>query len=86
MIEVTKLTGERVFVNADLIETVEPHPDTVMILSNGKHFIVRERAEEIVARIVEYQRSVRSGWSAAKEARGKAHPAGDAGQDRGAHG
>ena len=81
MIEVTKLTGERVFVNADHIETVEPHPDTVMVLNNGKHFIVKEKAEEIVARIVEYQRSVRSGWSAAQAARGKAGSTGGAGQD-----
>lgn len=81
MIEVTKLSGERVFVNADHIETVEPHPDTVMVLSNGRHFIVREKAEEIVARIVEYQRTVRSGWSAAQGARGKAGSTGGAGQD-----
>ncbi|HLP41704.1 MAG TPA: flagellar FlbD family protein [Fibrobacteria bacterium] len=61
MIEVTKLNGETVFVNADHIETVESQPDTVIILAGGKHFLVREEVEEVVRRIVDYQRRVRSG-------------------------
>jgi flagellar protein FlbD len=60
MIEVTKLNGERVFVNADHIEIVEAQPDTVLVLANGKHIIVREKVEEVVRRAVEYQREVRS--------------------------
>jgi flagellar protein FlbD len=60
MIEVTKLNGERIFVNADHIEIVEAQPDTVLVLENGKHIIVREEVEEVVRRAVEYQRAVRA--------------------------
>lgn len=69
MIEVTKMSGERVFVNADHIETVEAQPDTVLVLSNGKHILVREKPGEVVARIVAYQQLVRSGLRALKPAR-----------------
>lgn len=65
MIEVTKLGGGRLIVNADHIECVEAQPDTVLVLTNGKHILVREEVGEIVRRVVEYQRMVRSGLSAA---------------------
>lgn len=65
MIEVTKMSGERVFVNADHIETVEAQPDTVLVLQNGKHILVREKADEVVRRVVAYQQTVRSGLRAA---------------------
>jgi flagellar protein FlbD len=66
MIEATKLGGGRVYVNADHIEAIESQPETVLVLQNGKHIIVRESVEEIVARVVEYQRLVRSGPSSAR--------------------
>lgn len=61
MIEVTKLTGEKIVVNADHIESVEAHPDTTLLLTNGKRFVVSESVQEIVRRAVEYQRLARSG-------------------------
>ena len=36
---------ERSFVNADHIETVEGNPDTIIVLTNGRHIIVREGTE-----------------------------------------
>jgi flagellar protein FlbD len=60
MIEVTTLNGTRVYVNADHIESVEAQPDTVLVLANGKHILVREEVDEVVRRAVEYQRHVRS--------------------------
>lgn len=65
MIEVTKMSGERVFVNADHIESVEAQPDTVLVLTNGKHILVREAVGEVIGRILAYQQLVRSGLSAA---------------------
>lgn len=63
MIEATKLGGGRVFVNADHIEAIESQPETVLVLQNGKHIIVRESVADIVARVLEYQRLVRTGPS-----------------------
>jgi flagellar protein FlbD len=40
------------------VETVEATPDTVIVLSNGHRYIVRESAEEVVARILSYRRLV----------------------------
>ena len=42
MIEVTRLNGTTVLINSDLIETVEETPDTVISLTTGKKFIVKE--------------------------------------------
>jgi flagellar protein FlbD len=61
MIEVTRLGGERFFVNADHIESVEGQSDTNLILNNGKRLIVRESIAEVVHKVMEYQRLIRSG-------------------------
>ncbi len=61
MIEVTKLNGEQIVVNADHIETVEAQPDTTLILDNGKRLMIREDVEEVVRKVLEYQGLIRSG-------------------------
>ncbi len=61
MIEVTKLGGERIMVNADHIECVEAQPDTALVLTNGKRFVIRDSVAEVVQKVVAYQRLVRSG-------------------------
>lgn len=56
MIKVTRLDRSELVVNAELIETVEATPDTVITLTNGKKFVVCEEVEEIVHRVMEYRR------------------------------
>lgn len=59
MIRVTRLRArEEIVVNADLIETVESTPDTVITLTNGHKIIVQESPDEIVRRVVEYKRTI----------------------------
>jgi flagellar protein FlbD len=58
MISVTKINGSRIYLNAELIETIEATPDTVITLMNDRKFIVRENAEEITERVIDYQRKV----------------------------
>ena len=58
MIYVTRLNHTSVVLNADLIEYVETTPDTVISLTTGQKLMVRETAEEIVARVVDYRRSI----------------------------
>ncbi|MEO9175088.1 MAG: flagellar FlbD family protein [Gaiellales bacterium] len=48
-------------VNADLLETVEATPDTVLTLTTGKKLIVTETPAEIVALVVEFRRRLQSG-------------------------
>ena len=50
----TQFNGDEVYVNANLIETVEGRPDTVISLTNGKKIMVRESPEEVVGRFTEF--------------------------------
>ena len=59
MITVTRLNGNRIVVNADLIRTVESNPDTTIKLINGDHIIVKESMREVVELSIEYGRSLR---------------------------
>lgn len=58
VIPVTRLNGQTIIINLDLIETLEQTPDTVITLTNGKKFVVRESVNEIVAEIVRFKRLV----------------------------
>lgn len=58
MIEVHKLNGEPMVINAELIESVEANPDTVVTLTNGKSFVVEEPVWEVVRRVIGYRRQV----------------------------
>ena len=53
MIPVHRLTqpDHELYVNPDLIQTVEANPDTVISLTNGSKFVVAETPED-VARLV----------------------------------
>lgn len=44
--------------NAELIETIEETPDTVISLTTGKKIIVKENADEIRKRIIEYKKEI----------------------------
>ncbi|NBG87572.1 flagellar FlbD family protein [Isachenkonia alkalipeptolytica] len=58
MIEVTKMDRTEIVLNADLIETVERTPDTIIRLTTGKKFLVLESVEEVVQRTIDYKRSI----------------------------
>ncbi len=59
MIILTRLNGARFVVNAEMIRTVEPRPDTTLVLANGETLIVKESMEEVVAKAIEYGRMIR---------------------------
>ncbi len=58
MIEVTRLSGSTLVLNADLIERVEETPDTVITLTTGAIFLVKESADEVVEQVIEYKAKV----------------------------
>ncbi len=55
MVQLSRLDGTEFYINADLIETIESTPDTVISLTNGKKFVVRESVEEVVSRVVNFR-------------------------------
>lgn len=64
MIRVTRLNGQPIALNSDLIKFVERSPDTVITLTNGEKLIVRETEEEVLHLILEFRRSLIMGTSA----------------------
>jgi len=58
MISVTRLNGKEYYINPHQIESIEVHPDTTLLMLSGKHVIVRETVDELIARIVEYRRKI----------------------------
>ena len=61
MIRLTRLDGNPLWVNAELIVTVEATPDTVLLLAGGQHLMVKEKPDEVVERTVAYKRRVHAG-------------------------
>lgn len=58
MIEVTKLNDMKLLVNAELIETVEETPDTVISFVTGKKIIVKESRQEIKNLVKLYKKEI----------------------------
>jgi flagellar protein FlbD len=58
MIHLRKLNGTEVVVNAELIESLESTPDTVINLATGNRYLVRDTVDEVVAKVVEYRKKV----------------------------
>ncbi len=63
MIRLTRLNNQPLTVNSDLIKFVEQSPDTLITLVTGEKLVVRESAEEVLARLIEFRRSVLQGLS-----------------------
>ncbi len=61
MIRLTRLNGNPITLNSDLIKFVENAPDTVITLVSGEKMVVKENSEEVMQRVVEFRRLVLSG-------------------------
>lgn len=58
MIAVHRLNNTEFYINANLIESLESTPDTIITLTTDKKLIVRESISEILEKIIAYQRKV----------------------------
>ena len=58
VIDVTRINNPRFVLNCDLIQTVEETPDTVITLTTGTKYVVKESCEEIKKKVLEYKRSI----------------------------
>ncbi len=62
MIKLAKLKSQdEIVLNAELIETIEETPDTVITLINGKKLIVEEPMDSVVRKVMEYRRALMRG-------------------------
>jgi flagellar protein FlbD len=60
MIRVTRLNGAPMILNSDLIEHLEETSDTVIALTTGQSLRVRENAEEVLSRIIDFRRTIQT--------------------------
>lgn len=55
MIPLHRLHNQEFVLNADLIETIEATPDTLITLTDGKKLLVLDTIADIVERVVGYR-------------------------------
>jgi len=60
MIEVTKLGGDEIIINAELIESIQATPDTVITMTTDKKILVKDSVEEIVEKVIIYKKNIAS--------------------------
>jgi flagellar protein FlbD len=56
MIVITRTNGTKLYINPELIQSVEATPDTVITLAGNKILIVKDTPREIADRFIEYRR------------------------------
>jgi flagellar protein FlbD len=61
MIKVTRLDGVEYYINPHQIECIEINPDTTLVMLSGKHYIVKEEADDMLAKIEAYRRRISPG-------------------------
>ena len=64
MIKLTKFNSDNqkkgeFVLNAEIIETIEETPDTVITLINGKKLIVDEGMDDVVRQVMKYRRALK---------------------------
>ena len=58
VILVTRFNGSQLYINAELIQTVEGTPDTVITLTTGVQLIVHESPQVVLERVIAYKRQI----------------------------
>lgn len=58
MVKLSRINGAEVTVNAELIETVEATPDTIVSLTTGKKLMVVESVDQVIEKVMAYRRTL----------------------------
>ena len=58
MIYLTRLNGKEFVLNCDLIKFIEATPDTVITLTQGEKFMVRENVDAVIRATMEYRQKL----------------------------
>lgn len=58
MIKVSRLNGKSFILNALLIETIESFPDTTIMLTNGRKYVVKETEEQVYTMITSLYKTI----------------------------
>jgi flagellar protein FlbD len=58
MIRLTRINHVPLVLNSDLIEHMEITPDTVIAMMSGQKYMVLESADEVIARVIDFRRTI----------------------------
>jgi len=58
MIVLHRINGTEFLLNEDHIETMEETPDMIILLTNDRKYIVKEKRDEILTLIKEYKQKI----------------------------
>jgi flagellar protein FlbD len=58
MISVTRLNGSDLWLSPLLIESMEQTPDTIITMTNGHKYVIRQTAAEVQAQITAFMRGI----------------------------
>lgn len=61
LIELVKINGEPILINCGQIEYIELIPESKIIMMNGRYHIVKDSKDAIMAKVIEYQQTIRCG-------------------------
>jgi flagellar protein FlbD len=61
MIQLTRINRTALVLNSDLIEHMEITPDTLISMTTGQKFMVRESADEVIAKVIAFRRLICEG-------------------------
>lgn len=58
MIKITGLDNKEFIINSEHIEKLEQIPESVITLTNGHKYLVKESNDEIIRKVIEYKRKI----------------------------
>jgi flagellar protein FlbD len=58
MVKLHRLNGDEFVLNPNHIELIEERPDTVITLVNDRKYIVKERCDDVLNLIIEYNKCI----------------------------
>lgn len=61
MIKITGLDNKEFVINSEHIEKLEQIPESVITLTNGHKYLVKESNDEIIRKVIEYKRKIFTG-------------------------
>ena len=60
MITITKLNGQKLTINCELIQAMEQTPDTTITMTTGDKYIAVESIDEITQKVIAYEQKLYS--------------------------
>ena len=58
LIRVIRMNGLELVINAELVEFIESTPDTVLTLSTGKKFVLKDSVQDVIDKIIAYRKVI----------------------------